>query len=234
MTKTRSLLMMMLAAGPAALGGLALAAQDRYSLQVPGGLAFCRLPRIRRLAGHRRQSQRRQARNDPRQSRDDRGLQGGHSRQRQAFPRRRAGWRRSIGRRRRTESQPGEPIVPGALHDVDFMVKDSKKFADSGGWGYAQFEYDPASETFRPGDTNRLAAAGARRQMRLRLPHDRGGQGLRVHRLSEAVRAAQAAVVVASPSGARAWRSRGTAPPTRQPWIASPGPQTRGRDDVIG
>ena len=43
--------------------------------------------------------------------------------------------------------------VPGTQHDVDFMVKDSKKFADSGGWGYAQFEYDPASETFRPGTT---------------------------------------------------------------------------------
>ncbi len=40
MTKTQSFLMMMLAAGPAALGGLALAAQDRYTLQVPGGLAF--------------------------------------------------------------------------------------------------------------------------------------------------------------------------------------------------
>ncbi len=40
MTRTQSLLMMMLAAGPAALGGLALAAQDRYTLQVPGGLAF--------------------------------------------------------------------------------------------------------------------------------------------------------------------------------------------------
>jgi len=25
--------------------------------------------------------------------------------------------------------------VPGTLHDVDFMVKDSKRFADSGGWG---------------------------------------------------------------------------------------------------
>ena len=46
--------------------------------------------------------------------------------------------------------------MPGALHDVDFMVKDSKRFADSGGWGYAQFEYDPASQTFRPGDTNDL------------------------------------------------------------------------------
>ena len=46
--------------------------------------------------------------------------------------------------------------MPGALHDVDFMVKDSKRFADSGGWGYAQFEYDPATETFRPGETKDL------------------------------------------------------------------------------
>jgi hypothetical protein len=42
-------------------------------------------------------------------------------------------------------------MVPGTQHDVDFMVKDSKRFADSGGWGYAEFEYDPAAETFRPG-----------------------------------------------------------------------------------
>jgi hypothetical protein len=49
---------------------------------------------------------------------------------------------------------PGQPTVPGTLHDVDFMVKDIKRFADSGGWGYAQFEYDQASDTFRPGDEN--------------------------------------------------------------------------------
>jgi Cytochrome P460 len=41
--------------------------------------------------------------------------------------------------------------VPGAEHDIDFMVKDSKRFGDSGGWGYAEFEYDAASNTFRPG-----------------------------------------------------------------------------------
>ena len=40
--------------------------------------------------------------------------------------------------------------VPGTQHDVDFMVKDSKRFADSGGWGYAVFEYDAASDTFTP------------------------------------------------------------------------------------
>jgi len=44
--------------------------------------------------------------------------------------------------------------VPGTLHDVDFMVKDSKRFADSGGWGWVVFEYDAASQTFRPGDTS--------------------------------------------------------------------------------
>jgi Cytochrome P460 len=41
--------------------------------------------------------------------------------------------------------------VPGTQHDVDFMVKDSKRFADSGGWGYAVFDYDTASDTFKPG-----------------------------------------------------------------------------------
>jgi hypothetical protein len=48
-----------------------------------------------------------------------------------------------------TES-PAPTIEPGKLHDIDFMVKDSKRFPNSGGWGYAQFNYDAASETFKP------------------------------------------------------------------------------------
>ena len=40
--------------------------------------------------------------------------------------------------------------VPGTLHDIDFMVKDSKRFPDSGGWGWAAFKYDGASDTFTP------------------------------------------------------------------------------------
>jgi hypothetical protein len=40
--------------------------------------------------------------------------------------------------------------VPGTQHDVDFMVKDSKRFADSGGWGWAAFNYDAASDAFTP------------------------------------------------------------------------------------
>jgi hypothetical protein len=41
--------------------------------------------------------------------------------------------------------------VPSTQHDVDFMEKDSKRFADSGGLGWAVFDYDAASDTFTPG-----------------------------------------------------------------------------------
>ena len=44
-------------------------------------------------------------------------------------------------------------LVPGTQHDVDFMVKDGKRFADSGGWGWGVFDYDAASNTFKPGTT---------------------------------------------------------------------------------
>ncbi len=40
--------------------------------------------------------------------------------------------------------------VPGTLHDVDFMERDRKRFADSGGWGWGAFNYDAASDTFTP------------------------------------------------------------------------------------
>jgi len=46
-----------------------------------------------------------------------------------------------------------DATVPGNLLNVDFMVKDSKRFADSGGWGYAVFDYNAASDTFTPGTT---------------------------------------------------------------------------------
>ena len=44
-----------------------------------------------------------------------------------------------------------DTTVTGTQHDVDFMVKDRKRFADSGGWGWAVFVHDAASDTFRPG-----------------------------------------------------------------------------------
>jgi hypothetical protein len=138
---------------PAVLVAAAFAAQDRYSLQVPGGLAFSE------FRGYE----------------DWQTIAASHNGDKVAIilgnPAMIEAYRAGIPDNgkpfpdgammakihwmaKKAEDQPGEPIVPGALHDTDFMVKDSKRFADSGGWGWAEFEYDSASEKFRPGDTS--------------------------------------------------------------------------------
>jgi Cytochrome P460 len=38
--------------------------------------------------------------------------------------------------------------VPDVFSQAFVMEKDSKRFAKSGGWGYAVFNYDPASDKF--------------------------------------------------------------------------------------
>jgi hypothetical protein len=40
--------------------------------------------------------------------------------------------------------------VPGPLKEVEFIEKDAKRFADSNGWGYAAFKYDATSDAFTP------------------------------------------------------------------------------------
>src|SRR6266851_7994068 len=40
--------------------------------------------------------------------------------------------------------------VPDTLQDIFFIEKDSKRFPDTGGWGYAQSNYDAAFDTFTP------------------------------------------------------------------------------------
>ncbi len=50
--------------------------------------------------------------------------------------------------------------VPGGQHDVDFMVKDAGRFAESGGWGYAMFVRDQPDGGFRPGTTADMPPRG--------------------------------------------------------------------------
>jgi hypothetical protein len=133
----------------AALGGVALAAQDKYSVQVPGGLAFSDFRGyeawqtiavsqsgnlIEVILGNPAMIGAYQA-----------GIPGNGK----PFP---DGARMAKIHWNATKSAdaPSPTTVPGELDDVDFMVKDSKKFADGGGWGYAQFNYAAASDTFTP------------------------------------------------------------------------------------
>jgi hypothetical protein len=51
---------------------------------------------------------------------------------------------------KKSAEAPAPTIVPGTLHDVDVMVRDSKRFADGGNWGYGEFDYDAAGDKFTP------------------------------------------------------------------------------------
>jgi hypothetical protein len=132
--------------------GAAISAQDRYSLKVPGGLAFAE------FRGYERWEPISLSHNG-----DKLALILGNPAMIEAyksgiptngkpFPDG-AKMAKIHWMAKKNDTAPGQPFVAGDLHDVDFMVKDSKKFADSNGWGYAEFEYDNASDTFRPGTT---------------------------------------------------------------------------------
>ena len=53
-------------------------------------------------------------------------------------------------KKQQSAESPYSVAVPGALKSVSFIEKDTKRFPDSSGWGYAQFNYDAASDTFTP------------------------------------------------------------------------------------
>jgi hypothetical protein len=42
--------------------------------------------------------------------------------------------------------------VPDVLKSVDVIEKDTKRFPDTHGWAYAEFAYDPATDTFKPSE----------------------------------------------------------------------------------
>ena len=43
--------------------------------------------------------------------------------------------------------------VPDALKSLSFIEKDSKRFPNTHGWAYAQFDYEAGSKTFKPSVT---------------------------------------------------------------------------------
>jgi hypothetical protein len=133
--------------------GVAISAQDRYTLKVPGGLAFSEFKgydtwqvisvshngdKLAAILGNPAMIEAYKA-----------GFPGNGK----PFPDG-AKMAKIHWTAKKYETYPSQPLGAGVLHDIDFMVKDSKRFADSGGWGYGAFEWDDASNTFRPADTS--------------------------------------------------------------------------------
>jgi Cytochrome P460 len=148
MTRTR-LPMTVICAVSLAVGGIAFAAQDKYTVKVPGGLAFSEFRGYESwqvvAISHNDKAVAVILANPAMIEAYQAGVPGNGK----PFP---DGARMAkIHWKPQKNQYFPDTTVPGALHDVDFMVKDSKRFADSGGWGWAAFEYDAASDTFAPG-----------------------------------------------------------------------------------
>jgi Cytochrome P460 len=142
-------IVIIIAAVLAVLGGKAISAQDKYTVQVPGGLAFSEFRGYEDWAAI---------------AMSENGgvvavivgnptmidaLKAGVAGNGQPFPDG-AKMAKIHWSPKKQEAYPGPPTVPGTQLNADFMVKDSKRFADSGGWGWASFDYDAASDTFSP------------------------------------------------------------------------------------
>lgn len=133
-----------------AIAGAALSAQDRYSVSVPGGLAFSEFRGYDRweiIALSHNGDKLAVILGNPAMIE---AYKAGVPENGKSFPdgakMAKIHWNAKVD-----DEAPGQPTVTGAFHDVDFMVKDASRFADSGGWGYAAFIYDNGSDSFRPG-----------------------------------------------------------------------------------
>lgn len=133
-----------------AFGGWAVSGQDKYTLKVPGGLAFSefrgyenwQVINVGRTDGLLKVIVGNPVAMDAFRA----GIPGNGK----PFP--------DGSRMAKVEWQPKKSTdapydiaVAGGIYDLDFMVKDSKRFADGGGWGYAVFVNDPATGTYKPG-----------------------------------------------------------------------------------
>jgi len=151
MNRKRVLTMGIAAVWLALLGGFALSAQDKYTVKVPGGLAFSE---FRGYEGWQAISI----------SRNEKlvAVILGNPKMIDAY---RAGIPANGkpvpdgARMAKIHWTPkpneffAEATVPGNLVNVDFMVKDGKRFAARGGGGGAVFDYAAKTETFKPGTT---------------------------------------------------------------------------------
>ena len=149
MTKNLSWLMGSIALVLAVLGGTAMSAQDKYTVRVPNGLAFSEFKgyedwpviavsqtgeKIEVIVGNPTMIGAYRA-----------GIPGNGKHFPDGAKMAKIHWNA-----KKSAEAPSPTTVPDTLHDVDFMVKDNKRFADSGGWGYGAFEYNAASDTFTP------------------------------------------------------------------------------------
>jgi hypothetical protein len=133
----------------AALGGIAFAAQDKYTLQVPDGLAFSDFKGYEDWTvvsvAQTNEVLKVIVANPTMIAAYRSGIPGNGM----PFPDGSKIAKIQWVPKKSTEA-PFDVNVPDTLKNVFFIEKDSKRFPQSAGWGYALFNYNVAAATFMP------------------------------------------------------------------------------------
>jgi Cytochrome P460 len=152
MRRIPSWLMVIVAVVLAVLGGMALAQQDKYTVQVPGGLGFSEFRgyedwQVVAVSTPQEPEVKLQVivANPAMIDAYRAGVPGNGK----PFPDGSKIAKITWNQKPDAEA-PFSTRVPDTLAAVGFIVKDSRRFPDTGGWGYAFFDHDPASDTFTP------------------------------------------------------------------------------------
>ncbi len=128
---------------------MGLAAQDRYTVQVPNGLAFAEFRGYetwQNVAVSQTETSLKVIAANPAMIDAYRSGVPGDGKK---FPDGSKIVKIEWTAKKNAES-PYFVMVPDALKSVSFIEKDSKRFPDTSGWAYAQFVYDAVSDTFMP------------------------------------------------------------------------------------
>jgi hypothetical protein len=136
----------------AVLGSMAIAAQDKYSLRVPDGLALSEFRGYEDwedVAVSQTETSLKVIAANPAMINAYRAGVPGDGK---LFPDGSKIAKIEWLSKKNAES-PYFVMVPDTLKSISFIEKDTAKFPDTHGWAYAQFLYDPASETFTPQGT---------------------------------------------------------------------------------
>ena len=148
--KTKTMLMIATAMLTlAVLARAAISAEDKYNLKVPGGLAFSEFRGYEDWAvisiDHTEDLMKVIVGNPVVMDAFRAGIPGNGMSFPDGSKMAKVEWRP-----KKSPDAPYDINVPGTVYDLDFMVKDARRFADSGGWGYAVFKHDAASGTYEP------------------------------------------------------------------------------------
>jgi hypothetical protein len=137
------------AASLSVIGGMAFAAQDRYTLKIPDGLAFAEFKGYDTWqtvsVSETETSIKTILANPAMIAAYKSGIPGNGK----PFPEGAMTAKIEWSRKKNLES-PYFVQVPDTLKTVSFIEKDSKRFPGTHGWAYAQWAYDPATNTFKP------------------------------------------------------------------------------------